>query len=130
VPDPTRLNELRRQRELVAEHLAWIDREIASAAGGAAAPPAPAAQPAPAPVAAPQPALRLVTPRPQAVAFTPAALPTGPAPDPDALLDEFRVPPDTLKTDVRKGCLLYFLGAFALLALGVTALYFIFRAGK
>ena len=32
----------------------------------------------------------------------------------DAILEEYRVAPDTLKTDIRKGCLLYFVGAFVL----------------
>ena len=132
MPDPIRLNDLRRQRELVAEHLAWIDREIATAAGQPTAPaaPAPAPQLAPVSTPAPQPALRLVTPAPRPVMVTSAAAQTGPVPDPDAMLEEFRVQPDELKTDVRKGCFLYFLGAFALFGLGVVALYFIFRAGK
>jgi hypothetical protein len=43
----------------------------------------------------------------------------------DAILEEYRVAPDTLKTDIRKGCLLYFIGALALVALGVSVLYFL-----
>jgi hypothetical protein len=33
-----RVAELRRQRELVAQHLAWLEREIAAATGGKPAP--------------------------------------------------------------------------------------------
>ena len=43
----------------------------------------------------------------------------------DAILSEYRVAPDTLKTDIRKGCLLYFVGALALVAVGLTGLYFL-----
>ena len=46
------------------------------------------------------------------------------------MLDEYRVAPDALKSDVKKGCLLYFFGAIGLFALGVVALYFAFRHGK
>ena len=46
------------------------------------------------------------------------------------MLEEYRVAPDTLKSDVKKGCLLYFFAALALLAVGMVALYFIFRHGK
>ena len=46
---PDRLAELRRQRALVAQHLAWIDSELFEAeAGQPSAPSAPAAIPAPA----------------------------------------------------------------------------------
>lgn len=37
---PPRLAELQRQRELVREHLAWLDREIAAASGNSPAEPA------------------------------------------------------------------------------------------
>ena len=112
------------------EHLAWLDREIATAAGQDAplpSKPAPtgAAQPlpvtvprvvtAPAPVAMPAPI-------PLATDATPAVA--------DEIIEQYRVAPDAMKTDVRKGCFLYFFAALALFALGVAVLYFAFRHGK
>lgn len=123
-----RLNELRRQRALVAEQLAWLDREISAAAGAP-----PAAPVAPAPVTTPA---APVTPRPEPVsAPTPPAtvdpeVSTAVAADADSLLDEYRVAPEELKTDVKKGCFLYFFAALALLALVVIGLYFFFRHGQ
>ena len=52
------------------------------------------------------------------------ALPATPAAA-DALLDEYRVAPDTLKTDVRKGCFLYFAAALLAVAATVVILYFL-----
>lgn len=58
-----------------------------------------------------------------------AASPTTLAkPDADALLSQFRREPEAVRRDVRQGCLLYFVGALVLLALGVAGLYFAFRA--
>jgi hypothetical protein len=44
---PDRLSQLRAQRHLVADHLAWLDREIAAATAAAAHrdPPSPVGQP-------------------------------------------------------------------------------------
>ncbi len=42
----------------------------------------------------------------------------------DAILEEYRVAPEALKGDVKKGCFFYFFGALGLLALGVIALYY------
>jgi len=137
---PDRLNELRRQRALVAEHLAWLDREIAAESGS----PAPRAHPeqatrveGPAPLVAPAsaPALRptplpLMPQAPAPAAALDPEMSAQAAADADALLEQYRVAPDALKTDVRTGCFLYFFAAMALLALGVIGLYFYFRHGK
>ena len=130
MPDPARLNDLRRQRELVAEQLAWIDREIAAASGEPASPKPVAAPPA-APAAAPRlvPVRAPIVPPPPPAALN-AEIPTHVAAQADAMLDEYRVAPDAMKSDVKKGCFLYFFAAFALFALGVVALYLIFRASK
>ena len=111
---PDRLVELRRQRALVQEHLAWLDREIVAAEN---APSAPAAATAvrdarPGPSAAPV-----------AVARTGNLAPVA-APSPDAILEEYAVAPGTVKSEVRKGCLLYFVAALALLVLVIAVLYF------
>lgn len=122
-----RLHALRRQRALVQQHLDWLDAEIASSTGGQA----PAA---PRPIAAPPPSGYLAS---QAAAITRHATASAPSPTPsidenpvvaataDAILSEYRVAPDSLKTDIRKGCLLYFFGALVVVAAGVTALYFL-----
>src|SRR3954470_22363220 len=46
---PDRLAELRRQRALIAEHLAWLDRQIAEAGGSSVPAAQPALQPTPTP---------------------------------------------------------------------------------
>lgn len=113
---PDRVAELRRQRTLIAEHLAWLDRELAAAAPS----PQPAGTPAaaqpvsqapapvsvsipPPPVAPPQPPL---DPSAILAAATAPKTPPPPAPDPHAHLLPER-PPADIKQDVRLGCLLY-----------------------
>ncbi len=97
--NPQRLAELQRQRDLVREHLAWLDREIAREHN-------------PTPQAA-APAVAVVTVQP-----APASSP----PPPDSLPE-----PDPVASAAaaRRGCLLLFVGALALLALGLTAIYFL-----
>jgi hypothetical protein len=117
-----RLAELRRQRALVQQHLAWLDLEIATAAGSAptnspvspivALPPSPSV-PAQALLSAPG----VAQPRPLVQ-----------APDPEAIIAQYRSEPTSVRNDVRKGCLLYFAGAFVLLGLGVMAMYYLLRA--
>ncbi|MEO5957921.1 MAG: hypothetical protein ABIZ49_12405 [Opitutaceae bacterium] len=108
---PDRLAELRRQRALVQDHLAWLDREIA--ATSAVRP----SDPSPAPL------------RPVASTAMPitANAPTENPAEAETILEQYRVPATMMKQDVRKGCLLYFAGALALLALGVAILFFVFR---
>jgi hypothetical protein len=119
-----RLDDLRRQRALVAEHLAWLDREIAAAQAAAPKPALPA--PATAPV--------VIAPRkeglsaPAAPATTkPDVVQSGPTKDDrqaDDILSNYRVEPNAMKSDIKKGCFLYFFGALALVALVVAVLYF------
>lgn len=131
-----RLAELRRQRALLEEHLAWLDREMgaqtrqdSAARGGAPNPIAPlprTAAPARALSLAPgadaiaRPPFAAVAPDPGAGVST---LPAQPMPVADAVLDKYRVAPEAMKSDVRKGCFLYFVAAFVLLGLGVTILW-------
>ncbi len=114
-----RLAELRRQRALVQTHLAWLDAEIARAAGATTTTLPPAA-PAPT-VAVPSAALPAVPATEDPPRMTPVA---------DTILEEYRVPEASLKNDVRKGCLLYFAAALAAVAAGVVVLYFLFRAAR
>jgi len=103
-----RLNELQRQRALVQEHLAWLEREIAHESG------------APAPVASPAPA---APPRP--VSLAPRGRdPVAVEAEADAILQQYRDQSRNVKQDVRKGCFLYFVLAFFVLGVAVAALYF------
>lgn len=126
-----RLQDLLRQRALIQEQLAWLDREIAAAsAADATTTPAPAPQPARAPL--PQPGY--LASQAAAIAAHQAAA-RDPATDrgenpavaaaADAILEKYRVQPDSLKTDVRQGCFLYFFGALAAVAVIVVGLYYV-----
>lgn len=119
-----RLAELRRQRALVREHLAWLDREIAHADESDHLPAGFVKQPAPA--AAIVAAVVNAGPLANSVS-SPAAESFATATAADAILSEYRVPAAALKSDVRKGCLIYFAAAFALVAAGVAILYFALR---
>ncbi|MSU24632.1 MAG: hypothetical protein EXS32_12525 [Opitutus sp.] len=46
------------------------------------------------------------------------------------IIEQYSVAPDTMKTDVKKGCFIYFFAALAAVGLFVTALYFFFQRGK
>ncbi len=114
-----RLHELQRQRALAQEQLAWLDREIAAekAKSGAAhaathsATPAPAAEPTPAAMAA---AAQRATTQLE------SALPA----DAEKILAEYASEPSSIKSDVKKGCFLYFFLAMIVLIVAVVALYF------
>ena len=108
---PDHLAELQRQRVLVQEQLAWLDREIQAAR------PTPATTPAP----VSRPTTRL---SPELTPFTPASIPDA---DAEAILNQYRSEETSLKADVRKGCLLYAALAFVLLVISVFALYFLLR---
>lgn len=129
-----RLQQLRRQRAVVAEHLAWLDGEIAQAQQTPALNPAEA--PAPDDLTTVPFSMRAVLP-PPAKASGPAAAsaPTSikdsaSAAAADEILRDYQVEPEAMKSDVKKGCLLYFFGALGLVALGVTVLYFVFQRGR
>lgn len=126
-----RLAELVRQRALVQEHLAWLNREIAAAAEAAKTVPAASESTtsgSPAIEAAPLPGSPPAAFHP-AVATSSSASKTAAAEDPDAIIARFQVAPGTVKQDVRKGCLLYFVGAFVLLGIVVAVLYVALRRG-
>lgn len=116
-----RLTELQRQRALIQEQLAWIEREIAreSTTGKAPSP------------LSDTPRTRLSSPlEPLAVpASTSGPQLVNPAHDAAAerILDDYRTSPKSIKSDVTKGCFLYFFAAFAAVGLVVAALYFAFR---
>lgn len=106
------LNELQQQRELVARHLAWLDREIATQTGGAGIGPAASPPSPPAPLQPP----------------TPPAPPVAEEPLPidgvtETLIDEYRNKAANSPEDARRGCLILFGSAIAVLAFGVAALW-------
>lgn len=121
-----RLAELVRQRALVQEHLAWLNREIAAAAEAAKSTPAPGGPTAgrsPVPEAASPSSSLPADIRPAAPLASPPIAATARAVDPDEIIARYQVAPTAVKQDVRKGCLLYFAGAFVLLGLVLTILY-------
>jgi hypothetical protein len=102
-----RLDEFRRQRALLREHLEWLDRQIArlevnSPPGG---PPESSAVPPP-PLAG--------------GAFPPARASDL---DAEAILAQYRQPAGNVQSEARRGCLLYFVVGLALMALVVVVLY-------
>jgi hypothetical protein len=111
-----RLAELRRQRTLVQQHLDWLDREISAAQAHTAA-----ANPSTSIAASAEPVSAAVT----APLSKPAEQATGADEVSDQILQEYRVPSESLQQDVRKGCLLYFTAGFMLFLLGIVALYFL-----
>jgi hypothetical protein len=124
-----RLSELLRQRALLQEHMAWLDREIEGAANKPSALPTVGAVPLPALPALPEIKVAPTSP----VIVSPRVVPSVSAPQSeslpaaDAILDKYRVDTRNVKQDVRKGCLLYFAAAFLILGLVVVALYFALR---
>jgi len=92
-----RLQNLLRQRALIQEHLAWLEREISQADGVPSLPP-PANRP-------PQVAASTTTPA------------LDPASEAEKILGRFQKDPSAVQTDTRRGCLL-----IVALALGITGL--------
>jgi hypothetical protein len=105
-----RLNELRHQRALAQEQLAWLDREIARETGGMETPPAVSLGVAP--------GLSV-----RRTATAPAA--TSPALSADEIMAQYQNSQGlTMQSEVKRGCLIYFFAAFALLGLGLVAVWF------
>ncbi len=105
-----RLQDLQRQRALAEEQLAWINREIAKEIGQTSAP---AAQPAALPV----------TPAPAAINPVAAAEAARMADEIIARYHGKDGDAQITRSDVRRGCFLYFALAMLLLGAGVAALY-------
>lgn len=112
-----RLQELLRQKALLAEHAAWLDREIAveqALAGGPAGP----ALPAPLPLTATMPA-------PAAAA---GPIPAGAAEaEADAILAQYRDSAKSARQRVKWGCILYVVAGAALVILGFVVIYLLSR---
>lgn len=105
-----RLNELRRQRELLKQHLDWLDAEIAAES---------AADPTNLPL----------TERPRFNAPTaPSPSPAPGATTPDSLLEQYGAEIRQAPARAKLGCWLAFAAAFVLLGLALAA-WFLLRAG-
>ena len=98
-----RLDELRKQRALVQQHLTWLDHEIAAVTVNR--------------LTLPPFAIRQGTRGPIPVP------PAGAVPIPE--LSEFQVDPTDVQVDTRKGCILYAGLAFLVLILILVAIYFL-----
>ena len=110
-----RLDEFRRQRDLLREHLDWLEQEIAALEGT----PAPAFRPAP----APRPSYTERPPPPLEARAPVSDL------DAEAILAEYRQPSVSIQKQAKFGCLLYFALALVVMAAFVTAVYlFVQRA--
>jgi hypothetical protein len=100
---PDRLDELRKQRALVQQHLTWLDHEIAAVTVNR--------------LTLPPFAIRQGTRGPIPVP------PGGTVPIPE--LSDFQVDPADVQVDTRKGCILYAALAFLVLVLIMVAIYFL-----
>lgn len=98
-----RLDELRKQRALVQQHLTWLDHEIAAVTVNR--------------LTLPPFAIRQGTRGPIPVP------PTGAVPIPE--LSEFQVDPADVQVDTRKGCILYASLAFLVLVVILVVIYFV-----
>jgi hypothetical protein len=104
-----RLTELQRQRALIQEHLAWLDREIATAQGKPLPPPLVASQLAPA--NAPQATATLSPPN---------------EPEVEKIISQYHKDPGLLNKDTKRGCLIAFGLAMGVLAVGVLIAYWLY----
>lgn len=124
---PDRLAELRRQRALVAQHLAWIDAELTAAGAGRA----PAATERPAEVGAELAGLEGL-PNPAAPA-APEAPASAEAADPvlalanaraDEIIEKYRATEALDPNEAKRGCIVLFAAFFVLGAAALLAIYY------
>ena len=110
-----RLQDLQRQRALVQEQLAWLDREIAALQGPAAPTSTPTTYAKPVPPVAP----RYTPPSPADAAAAERAA--------EEILAQYQQESKSLQTTVRRGCFLYFFIAMGLFIAGVFGLNWFIR---
>jgi hypothetical protein len=109
---PDRLQELRRQRVLVAEHLAWLDREIAATEGTPAASPTRDLSPA-------STLSAKIAPAPPATVVAAAAADA----EAESILRNYRTEAEHSPAQVKRGCWWAFATSLTLLILSVAAIY-------
>ncbi len=108
-----RLEELRKQRALVQQHLTWLDHEIAAMTVTR--------------LTLPPFAMRSGTRPPVPTATTPAT-PMAPGPAAGMVIPEladFQVDPDNVHGDTRRGCIIYTAIAIIVMALICGVIYFV-----
>jgi hypothetical protein len=108
-----RLQELLRQKALLDEQAAWLAREIATEQARTGA--------SPAPIVPPPAAASVSSPGPAAPTDR---LPPSLDAEAESIIDRYRDSAQTAQQRVKRGCILYFIGALALIALGVLAIHF------
>lgn len=105
-----RLKELQRLRAAAQEQVAWLDREIAkeqSLASGT---------------------LQTAIPKPPSFgAGTPAPRESTSPLDADKLIQRYQTGSGSIRDEVKRGCFLYFFGAFALLIVAVVIFYLLWK---
>jgi hypothetical protein len=106
-----RADELRRQRDLLREHLDWIERELANEVR--------ASRPEPIPLRGPD--------APPPLRYEPAPIDDR---DAEAILAEYRTPTVSIAARTKFGCVAYFAIALALLAAVITGFYFYVKASR
>ena len=120
---PDRLNELLRQRALIQEHLSWLDRQIIAESDGIS-PLASPASTADHPEAGKQPLVS--TPLPfdnEGLAQVAVAQNEQVA---EAIMADYKKDPERQRSDIKRGCFLYFIGALAFVSLVVFLFYFFY----
>lgn len=115
---PDRLAELRRQRALVAQHLAWIDAELTAA--GAGQPPPLAAPDLPATT---DPTPRATTPAPSTVEEGDPAI-TLANTRADEIIEKYRATEALDPVAAKRGCLVFFAAGCALLGAVILTIYY------
>jgi hypothetical protein len=106
-----RSDELLRQRELLREQLAWIEREIAREAAESVGSPA-------------------VVPPPRLAQPNFSVTASDADRDAEAILAEFRRSAPSVEAQTKRGCILYFAAALALLLAVVLAVGYFYYKGR
>ena len=101
-----RLQKLLRQRALIQEHLAWLDREIAE---NQEVPPLPTS-----------------IARPSQIIAAPPPSTINPSDEAEKILGQFQKNTGDLQTDTRRGCLFIFSIAMGLFVLSVIVAYYFY----
>lgn len=121
-PVSDRLEELRQQRALVQQHLAWLDSEIARASAAMEAGSEEAAKALP---SQPNDSDLPGAPTAASAGATKGAITDSVEGDPEAILANFRADASRAPQQVKLGCWLAFAGAFAVLGLFLLTWWFV-----
>ncbi len=115
-----RLAELKRQRALAQEQLAWFDREIARESGQLPAAALPGTPLTPLTPAVPVSTIPVVDSAASAAAEAAAARAA------DEILAKYEKNPQNAAQDVKRGCYLWFAFGMGMLAIGTISVYVLY----